>query len=148
MLGVGHTGLADKSAVYIPDPALLPHRVCYMSYFSPHNAPKGSSHLVAEITVPPGDALLSASEDELVGRVAADVSGLCGISQSEIIASQAQRIKHAYVVYDRDYLSNRARVYSVAGRAGPVHLRPLRLLRIPEHGSVPGAGPRSGRGTE
>ena len=111
MLGVGHTGLADKSAVYIPDPALLPHRVCYMSYFSPNNAPEGSSHLVAEITVPPGDALLSASEDELVGRVAGDVSELCGISQSEIIASQAQRIKHAYVVYDRDYLSNRAKVY-------------------------------------
>ena len=42
MLGVGHTGLADKSAVYIPDPAILPHRVCYMSYFSPHNAPQGS----------------------------------------------------------------------------------------------------------
>ncbi|BEQ14362.1 protoporphyrinogen/coproporphyrinogen oxidase [Desulfoferula mesophila] len=111
MLGVGHTGLADKSAVYIPDPALLPHRVCYMSYFSPFNAPEGCSHLVAEITVPPGDALLGAGEDELVGRVARDVSGLCGIDESEIIASQAQRIKHAYVVYDRDYLANRAKVY-------------------------------------
>jgi protoporphyrinogen oxidase len=111
MLGVGHTGLADKSAVYIPDPALLPHRVCYMSYFSPFNAPEGCSHLVAEITVPPGDPLLAASEDELVGLVARDVSGLCGISESEIIASQAQRIKHAYVVYDRDYLANRAKVY-------------------------------------
>lgn len=112
MLGVGHQGLADKSAVYIPDPDLLPHRVCYMSYFSPNNAPEGSSHLVAEITVPPGDALLSASEDELVGRVAKDVGRLCGITKGEIIASQAQRIKHAYVVYDRSYLGNRARVYS------------------------------------
>ncbi|MCB2225980.1 MAG: FAD-dependent oxidoreductase [Desulfarculaceae bacterium] len=112
MLGVGHEGLSDKSAVYIPDPAILPHRVCYMSYFSPHNAPQGSSHLVAEITVPPGDKLLAAGEDELVGRVAEQVAGLCGITPAEVTASDVQKIKYAYVVYDLAYLSNRERVYN------------------------------------
>jgi protoporphyrinogen oxidase len=112
MLGVGHEGLNDKSAVYIPDPAILPHRVCYMSYFSPRNAPPGSSHLVAEITVPPGDPLLSASQDELVDRVAREVGGICGISPAEVTASDVQKLKHAYVVYDLDYLANWERVYS------------------------------------
>ncbi|MCF8033506.1 MAG: FAD-dependent oxidoreductase [Desulfarculaceae bacterium] len=112
MLGVGHEGLNDKSAVYIPGPDILPHRVCYMSYFSPHNAPQGSSHLVAEITVPPGDPLLKASEDELVGRVAGQVADLCAITPSEVTASDVQKLKHAYVVYDQGYLANREKVYA------------------------------------
>ena len=112
MLGVGHTGLSDKSAIYIPDPAILPHRVCYMSYFSPNNAPADSSHLVAEITVPPGDPLLTAGEDELVSRVADQVADLCGITPSEITASDVQKLKYAYVVYDLAYLANRERVYT------------------------------------
>jgi len=111
MLGVGHEGLSEKSAIYIPDPAILPHRVCYMSYFSPHNAPEGCSHLAAEITVPPGDPLLGASQDELVGRVADQVAGLCNITPAEVTASDVQKLKYAYVVYDLNYLANRKRVY-------------------------------------
>lgn len=53
MTGVGHKGFIDKNAIYMPDPERLPHRVCYMSYFSPRNAPAGSSNLAAEITVHP-----------------------------------------------------------------------------------------------
>lgn len=111
MIGVGHEGLMDKSAVYMPDPERLPHRVCYMSYFSPHNAPAGSSNLAAEITVHPDDALLSADDGELIERTLTDVSDLCGIKASEVTAAQVQRIPHAYVVYDLDYQKNRGAVY-------------------------------------
>jgi hypothetical protein len=36
-VAVNNESLLDKSVVYIPDPAVLPHRVCYMGLFSPNN---------------------------------------------------------------------------------------------------------------
>lgn len=112
MLGVGHEGLMDKSAVYIPDPERLPHRVCYMSYFSAGNAPAGCSNLVAEITAPPGDPLLRADDGWLIERTLKDVADLCGIKPGEVVAAQVRRIPYAYVVYDLDYLANRGKVYA------------------------------------
>jgi protoporphyrinogen oxidase len=111
MIGVGHEGLMDKSAIYMPGSERLPHRVCYMSYFSPHNAPKGSSNLAAEITVHPDDSLLKADDGELVERTLKDVADLCGIKAGEVTASEVRRIPHAYVVYDLDYQKNRGAVY-------------------------------------
>jgi len=122
MLAVKGEALADASAIYIPDPEILPHRVCYMSYFSPHNAPAGSSHLAAEITVPPGGALLDASDDELIARTLEGVGPICGIASDEVVAAEVRRIPHAYVVYDRDYLKNRGLV------AGWLEEQGMRLL--------------------
>ncbi|MGD8561517.1 MAG: FAD-dependent oxidoreductase [Desulfarculaceae bacterium] len=118
MIGVNHPGLMDKSAIYIPSPDKLAHRVCYMGYFSQQNAPPGCSHLVAEITAPPGDPLLSISDDGLVQRVLADVKDICGITEAEVIASEVRRIKYAYVVYDLDYLKNRQTVFDYLGEVG------------------------------
>jgi len=115
MIGVGHQGLMDKSAIYLPDPQRLPHRVCYMSYFSPRNAPEGSSNLVAEITVHPGDPLLKTEDGALFERTLADVADLCGIKASEVTAAEVRRIPHAYVVYDLGYQKNRGAVYNYLG---------------------------------
>ena len=84
-----------------------------MGYFSPHNAPVGGSHLVAEITAPPGDRkLLAMSDGDLVKRVLMDVKDLCGISPNQVTACQVRRLEHAYVVYDLNYLENRGKVLS------------------------------------
>jgi protoporphyrinogen oxidase len=64
MVAVGHEGLSGKTALYIPTPGILPHRVCFMKYFSSRNAPPGASHLVAEITAPPSSPLLATPADE------------------------------------------------------------------------------------
>ena len=57
MLAVNNSSLMDKSAIYIPDPEVLPHRVCYMGFFSPNMVRPGTSSLIAEITCRPGDAI-------------------------------------------------------------------------------------------
>src|SRR5947208_681173 len=42
-IAVNNDSLLDKSAVYIPDPEVTPHRVCYMGFFSPNVVKPGCS---------------------------------------------------------------------------------------------------------
>ena len=106
MVAVRHEGLSEKSALYIPDPKILPHRVCFMKYFSRYNAPPGASHLVAEITVPPSSAQLKASPALLAESVISGVKDICGFSVNDVIATDVQVIKYAYVISDAQYLAN------------------------------------------
>ncbi|HOO77043.1 MAG TPA: FAD-dependent oxidoreductase [bacterium] len=126
MVGIGTEALKGKTAIYIPDPRVFPHRVCYMSQFSAANAPPGCSHLVAEITVPPDHPLLKASDSFLAETVVAQTGDICGYTPDEVVATEVRRFPHAYVVYDLEYEANRnivfdhlaARGIRTAGRFG------------------------------
>ena len=106
MVGVSHERMMRASAVYIPDEKILPHRTCFMRYFSPHTAPAGCSHLAAEITLPPGDPLLNADDETLTTRVIADVKALCDFTEREVVSTAVSRIPYAYPIYDQGYLHN------------------------------------------
>ena len=56
LLAVNNPSLMDRSAIYIPDPEVLPHRVRYTGFFSPQMVRPGASSLIAEVTCRPGDA--------------------------------------------------------------------------------------------
>ncbi len=118
MIGVNHEGLKGRTALYIPDPDILAHRVCYLKEFSSGNAPIGKSHLIAEITVPPGDPLLSLDDDKLVERVASDLKDICGFSEDDIVASDVKRLEYAYVVYDLEYEKNTGIIYDYLDSLG------------------------------
>ena len=118
MIGVNHEGLKGRTALYIPDPDILAHRVCYLNEFSSGNAPEGKSHLIAEITVPPGDPLLGGKDSELVDRVATDLKDICGFSKDDIITSDVKRIQYAYVVYDLEYEKNTRIIYDYLDSLG------------------------------
>ncbi len=118
MLGVDNDSLRGKTAIYIPDPEVLAHRVCFLKEFSDFNAPGRRSHLIAEITVPPGDPLLGWTDDRLVNRVVSDLQDICGISKKDVTASVVKRIACAYVVYDLDYEKNRAIVFDYLDQQG------------------------------
>jgi protoporphyrinogen oxidase len=106
MVAVNHEGLSKKTAIYIPDPEILPHRVCFMKYFSRKNAPRGSSHVVAEITAPPSSSWLTTSADLLIEKVISGIKDICGFSVNDVIETDVRLIRYAYVVYDRQYLEN------------------------------------------
>ncbi len=93
----------DKSAVYIPDPTVLPHRVCYMGFFSPNMVRPGTSSLVAEITTPPGGAIDRMSDAEFLERLVADLDRVGILRRSDVILAETRRIEYAYPVYDREY---------------------------------------------
>jgi protoporphyrinogen oxidase len=112
MIAVKHEGLCDRTAIYLPDPKILAHRVCYMKTFAASNAPAGCSHLIAEITAPPGDLLLSASDSAIIERVVTDLKDICGFTPNDVIATEVQRIPYAYPVYDMNYTKNTETYYA------------------------------------
>src|SRR5262249_1924269 len=105
-LAVNNTSLMDKSAVYIPDPAVHPHRVCYMGFFSPNLVRPGTSSLVAETTVRPGLPDDQLSESEFIELVAGDLERAGILRKEDIIVSDHKRIEYAYPVYDGNYAKN------------------------------------------
>lgn len=118
MIGLKNEKLKGQTALYIPDPEILAHRVCYLKEFSECNAPEGKSHLIAEITVPPGSAVLGWSDERLINRVISDLKDICGFSEDAVAVSEVQRFKYAYVVYDLDYEKNTGIIYDYLDRLG------------------------------
>jgi protoporphyrinogen oxidase len=105
-VAVNNESLMDKSAVYIPDPTVQPHRVCYMGFFSPNLVKPGTSSLVAETTVRPGSAVDRLSNDEFLDLVVGDLDRAGIIRKEDVIVRDTRRIEYAYPVYDRDYGKN------------------------------------------
>jgi protoporphyrinogen oxidase len=105
-VAVNNESLMDKSAIYIPDPTVLPHRVCYMGFFSPNVVRPGTSSLVAETTTPPGGEIDRLSDAAFVERLIDDLDRVGIIHKQDVIVSDTRRIAYAYPVYDRDYGKN------------------------------------------
>ena len=106
MIGVNNESLLDKSAVYIPDPEVLPHRVCYMGYFSPNLVPPGQSSLIAEVTSLPGDATDRCGNEAVLERIVADLDRIGILDRRDIVSSEIRRFEYAYPVYDLEYSKN------------------------------------------
>jgi len=105
-VAVNNEALMDKSAIYIPDPTVLPHRVCYMGFFSPNVVRPGTSSLVAETTTPPGGAIDRLSDAAFVERLVDDLDRVGIIRKQDVILAETRRIEYAYPVYDRHYGKN------------------------------------------
>lgn len=100
LVAVSNPSLLDKSAVYIPDESVLPHRVCYMGFFSPNMVRPGTSSLVAEVTMPPGHAIDQMDDAVMVERVVDDLDRIGIICRSEVIETDIRRIPYGYPVSD------------------------------------------------
>jgi protoporphyrinogen oxidase len=111
LVAVDNESLMDKSAIYIPDPSVVTHRVCYMGFFSDRLVRPGTSSLIAEVTTNPGDGIHELSDDELVARVVADLDRIGILESSAVIVTDVQRLKYAYPVYTLDYRSNQRIVH-------------------------------------
>ena len=105
-IAVNNESLMDKSAVYIPDPTVHPHRVCCMGFFSPNVVRPGTSSLVAETTTRPGDAVDRLPGDEFLDLVIGDLDRAGVLRRQDVILRDTRRVEYAYPVYDRDYARN------------------------------------------
>lgn len=108
LVAVENESLMDKSAIYIPDPSVVTHRVCYMGFFSERLVRPGTSSLIAEVTTNPGDGVHELSDDKLVARVVSDLDRIGVLEASAVIVTDVQRLKYAYPVYTLEYRQNRA----------------------------------------
>ncbi len=103
---LGFRGVDENqfTAVYFPDPEYLVNRASSPCVFSPRNGPEGCYSIQAEITAPPGDPVLSRSDDDLVEHV---LKGLVQYGvvkpEHELVFTDVQRHHYAYVVYTVGY---------------------------------------------
>lgn len=103
LIGVNNETLLDKSAIYIPDPNIICHRVCYMGYFSKNTIPAGKSSLIAEITTNSEKPL---SKDALINKTIEDLSRVNIISKSEVCETDLTSFQYGYVIYDNHHEKN------------------------------------------
>ncbi len=108
----------DFSALYVPDPDVIFHRICYMDYFSPHNSPEGRSSIVAEITAARGSELEGLSDTQVRDRVMEGLEKLGEVERGEVADVVVRRQKYGYVVNDLDYEARLARIHSYLDKIG------------------------------
>jgi protoporphyrinogen oxidase len=106
MLGLEQDDLAPYTALYFPNSDFKFNRVGFPKTFSSRNAPEGSSSVVAEITAREGDPTWNSSDGEFSTHVIDKLSGFGLIDPKKIRFNKVRRSKYAYVIYDRDFLSN------------------------------------------
>ena len=105
-VGLATDELPDYTAVYIPDPEILTHRISYPGVFSPHNVPAGRSMINAEITANAGDGVWELSDDAVVKRVIDDLDKAGMLRRRDVCYARAVRDPYGYVVQDASYRKN------------------------------------------
>lgn len=106
MVGINNVSLMDKTAIYIPDPSILAHRICFMGSFSRSMVPVGKSSLIAEISAPKGHPVAGMSDASLVQRVVDDCHTLGIFDRRDVVATDVSNIEYGYVIYDLHYKRN------------------------------------------
>jgi protoporphyrinogen oxidase len=103
LVGVKGTDLPEYTALYVPDPRSLYHRVCYNQTFSPDMVPAGHGSVSCEITVRPGSDVEGWTDDQVIERTVADLVRDKIIDPKTVCFRMVHREKFAYVVYDLGY---------------------------------------------
>jgi len=105
-IAVNDESLLQHSALYIPDPNVITHRLCYMGFFSKELVKPGTSSLIAEITTNPGDGVHEMSDEAMTERVIEDLHREGLIDKKKVIVTDVTRCKYGYPVYDLNYYKN------------------------------------------
>ena len=121
LVGVEVTNLPAYTALYVPDPKSLYHRVCYNQVFSPDMVPDGCNSVSCEITVPPGGDLDSWSDEKILDRVVGDLHRDGVLDRATVCYRTVHREKFAYVVYDHGYADRVRKIREFTDARG-IHL--------------------------
>ena len=105
-VGLDSARLPAYSSIYVPDPAVLFHRLSFPGEFSPHNVPPGKSIVEAEITTNPGDGVHEKSDDEILAGVIAGLQTMDLVRPSEVCYGRVIRTQYGYVVQEDNYRRN------------------------------------------
>ena len=103
LIGMQGTDLPSYTALYVPDPRSLYHRVCYNHVFSPDLVPPGHRSVSCEITVSPGSELDSWSDEQVKSRVVDDLVRDGIVRREAVCYRKVHRERYAYVVYTHGY---------------------------------------------
>jgi protoporphyrinogen oxidase len=105
-VAVNDESLLEYSAIYIPDPNVVAHRLCFMGFFSKELVKPGTSSLIAEITTNAGDGIHEMSDAALTERVIEDLGREGLLEERRVIVTDVTRRKYGYPVYNLNYYRN------------------------------------------
>jgi len=109
------------TAVYLPDPEIVFHRISFPKAFSDRCVPEGSSSIMAEITTNEGDGIWEMSDADIIDRVIADLAKVEFLDPATVTYRRAVRFLYGYPVYDLEYRANVERMRKAVADTG-LHL--------------------------
>ncbi len=118
LLGFGEDRGHPYTAIYVPDPDLVFHRLSFPKNFSERTVPAGQSSIMAEITANAGDGIWEMSDEAVMARAVADLEKMDLIDPASIVYKRVVRFTYGYPVYDLDYRRNVAELRESVARAG------------------------------
>ena len=121
LIGVRGTDLPPYTALYVPDPQSLYHRVCYNRVFSSDMVPDGTARCLARSTVSPRSDLDAWADERLLDRVVDDLVRDAILRRDAVCYRAAHREKYAYVVYTTGY-GDRVRTIREYTQSRGIHL--------------------------
>lgn len=96
----------NYTALYVPDPAVMFHRLSFPKAFGEECVPPGGSSMMAEITTNEGDGIWEQSDETLIGKAIDQIEAIGFVDRNSIVYKRAVRFLYGYPVYDLDYRRN------------------------------------------
>jgi protoporphyrinogen oxidase len=96
----------NYTALYVPDPNLLFHRLSFPKAFGSECVPPGGSSIMAEITSNAGDGIWELTDEQLLDRVIGEVESIGFVDRESIVYQKVVRFTYGYPVYDLEYRKN------------------------------------------
>jgi protoporphyrinogen oxidase len=106
LLGIREDRGYPYTALYIPDPAVIFHRLSFPKAFSERCVPEGMSSMMAEITTNEGDGVYELSDDDVLARTIGHLERMGFLEASTVIYKRVVRFRYGYPVYDLHYRKN------------------------------------------
>ena len=122
VLGVNEDRGYPWTALYVPDPEVVFHRLSFPRAFSEKCVPPGSFSIMAEITTNEGDGVWELSDEQVLERVIRDIELMGLLDRKTIVYRKVARFVYGYPVYDLQYRKNVTAMREAVAAAG------LRLL--------------------
>ena len=120
MIGVTCRAPLPYTALYVPDPALVFHRLSFPLNFTDEGAPAGHMAVAAEITTNPGDGVHELSDEQISRRVIDQLDAIEIVRKADVTFCRVHRTKQAYVVRTFDYREKLTRVLDYLNNLGIV----------------------------
>lgn len=94
------------TAIYVPDPEILFHRISFPQNFSERTVPAGGSAVMAEITANAGDGVWEMTDEQVLERTMLHLEQMGFVDRRHAVYRRVVRFQYGYPVYDLDYRKN------------------------------------------
>jgi protoporphyrinogen oxidase len=111
----------NYTALYVPDPEIVFHRLSFPKAFGEKCVPPGGSSIMAEITSNAGDGIWEMPDEALIDRAIDEIERIGFVDRDSIVYRRVARFTYGYPVYDLGYRKNVTQMRETVAATG-LHL--------------------------